>query len=258
MICVYKVYTLAQSKIKCKSLFIRMSRKSLTKINLYEELRRQIITMVIKPGTILDEKSLVTRYKLSRTPVREALIRLSADGLVDIHNNRGAMVTLLDIQTLQAVFEASDYIERAYVRLACLRRTQDDLKTIETSMLAFEQALANKDIIAMVETNTQFHLDIAAASRNQYFVDSYRRILADHERIAQWIYSDTLNGHQQMNATILQQHREIFAAISAGDADTAERVSMEHAMICKDNVREMLSNSDGWLNGIPLPDQQIQ
>ena len=228
------------------------SKKAVAKTNLYDSLRQQIITMTIKPGTILDEKSLVERYKVSRTPVREALIRLSADGLVDIHKNRGAMVTLLDIETLQAVFEASDYIERAYVRLACVRRTVDDLQLIKQAMDDFEKVLQEKDVIAMVEANSQFHLRIAAASRNKYFVDSYRRILADHERIAQWIYSDTLNEHQQMNQTILEQHKQIYQAIADGDTVAAERVSMEHASICKDNVREMLDNSDGWLNDISI------
>ena len=90
---------------------------------LYEELRHQIISMKIKPGADLDEKTLVEKFGVSRTPVRESLIRLSAEGLVEIRKNRGATVTALDLQTLQSIFEAGDLIEKAFTRLACLRRT---------------------------------------------------------------------------------------------------------------------------------------
>ena len=222
------------------------------KRNLYEELRYQIITMAIRPGAILDERSLVDQYKVSRTPVREALIRLSADGLVQTSKNKGARVTILDIQALQSIFEAGDYIERAYVRLACTRRSEADITRISEAMLAFEEAIIQEDLPAMIEANSQFHLRIARASKNQYFVDSYRRILADHERISQWFYQDTLKENNPTNQVLVDQHRQLFEAIVAGDASEAEKASMQHATLCKDAVREMLSSSEGALDDIGI------
>ena len=86
--------------------------------SLYQALRHQIIALEIEPGADLDEQQLVKKFGVSRTPVREALIRLSAEGLVEIRKNRGATVTSLDILTLQSIFEAGDLIEKAYMRLA--------------------------------------------------------------------------------------------------------------------------------------------
>ena len=133
--------------------------------SLYEQIRHEIITMEIKPGTDLDEKSLVKRFGVSRTPVRETLIRLSAEGLVDIRKNRGATVTPLDLLTLKSIFEAGDLIEKAFTRLACFRRTQKDITRIETALETFSEAIQLRDIPSIVETNSEFHLHTC---RNSY------------------------------------------------------------------------------------------
>ena len=214
-------------------------------ISAYAVIRQRIVSLEDAPGTYLDEKSLVEELGLSRTPVREALIRLSGEGLVEIEKNKGAKVTELDLKTLQSIFEAGDLIERAYTRLACLRRTDTDLQLIREAMETFEQDLINLDVGAMVISNTEFHLRIAAASGNKYFLDSYRRILADHERIAQMWYHDTLaRNNQESQRQVCAQHRELFEAIQQRDADKAEDISMAHASLCKEGIRALLSSGE--------------
>lgn len=209
--------------------------------SLYETLRHQIITMEIPPGADIDEKSLVEKFGVSRTPVREAIIRLSAEGLLEIRKNRGAVVTSLDLLTLQSIFEAGDLIEKAYTRLACLRRTDEDLKEIHHWMVRFERDLNNQDIPAMVHSNSQFHYCIARASANKYFFECYRRILADHERIAQLWYTRNMDkGQDVISTTIVKQHRDLYTAIEQRDAGLAEKVSMDHASLCKEGVRDTL------------------
>ena len=219
-----------------------------TNSSVYDALRRSIIAMEIKPGADLDEKSLVEKYGVSRTPVREALIRLSADGLVELRRNRGATVTALDMITLRSIFEAGDFIERAYTRLACKRRTQDDIEALETLATQFERDMENQDVAAMVDSNTRFHQRIAEASGNKYFADCYRRILADHERIAQLWYSNNLDQEDQsMNRKILRQHRELLNAIIDRDAEFAEQVSMDHASLCKEGLQQLIDEGSGIL-----------
>ncbi len=209
----------------------------------YDELRRQIITLEIKPGADLDENTLVEKFGVSRTPVREALIRLSAEGLVEIRRNRGATVTVLDLEMLRSIFEAGDFIERAYTRLACLRRTDADLEAMGQSVEEFALAMRRADVAAMVQANTRLHLQVASASRNKYFIDCYRRILADHERIAQLWYSHTLEREDaSTNAKILAQHNALLTAIADRDQQAAEAVSLEHAELCKDGVHGLITS----------------
>ncbi len=223
------------------------------KTTTYERLRAQIIAMEISPGTDLDEKSLVQKFGVSRTPVREALIRLSADGLVELRKNRGATVTPLDFNTLRSIFEAGDFIERAYTRLACNRRTDEDISALGAMAGEFQQAMRESDVAAMVDSNTRFHQCIANASGNKYFAECYRRILADHERIAQLWYSDNFDHNQtRVNDKIVRQHQELIDAIESRDVVRAESVTMDHASLCKDGLQRLLSEGSDLLADLSI------
>ncbi len=222
--------------------------------SLYEQLRHEIITLRIPPGTDLDEQSLVKRFNKSRTPIRESLIRLSAEGLVEIRKNRGATVTPLDLHTLQSIFEAGDLIEKAFTRLACLRRTDEDLQLIGEAQKQFTAGLEEGNISAIVESNSKFHLSIAQGGKNKYFVESYRRILADHERISQMWYSEQISmRNHSMIETIDKQHKNLYKAILDRDTVTAERVTLEHSSFCKEGVRESLVSGESVIADINFP-----
>ena len=89
----------------------------------YDELRREILRLRLVPGAALDEAGLVIRFGLSRTPVREALIRLAADGLVTMLSNRKAQVSTLDLGNFPRFVEALNLLQRAIMLLAALRRS---------------------------------------------------------------------------------------------------------------------------------------
>jgi DNA-binding GntR family transcriptional regulator len=108
---------------------------------LYERLRRAILSLSIPPGENLEEKELVQRFGISRTPVREALIRLAADGLVVLLPNRGARVAAIDLGDFPRYVEAYDLIQRAATRLAAQRRDHDDLVKIKDAQARFEKAI---------------------------------------------------------------------------------------------------------------------
>ncbi len=196
---------------------------------------------------------------MSRTPIRESLIRLSAEGLVEIRKNRGATVTPLDLLTLQSIFEAGDLIEKAFTRLACLRRTDQDIEHIARAQKQFASDLERGDISAIVESNSRFHLSIAEGGKNKYFVDSYRRILADHERIAQMWYTEQINSsNQAIIETLDQQHKTLYKAIADRDTKAAEYSTMEHSNFCKEGVRKSLIIGESVIADIGLQDIGLQ
>ncbi len=225
----------------------------MTKEALYEELRRRIITMELAPSADLDEAELSQAYGMSRTPVRETLIRLQSEGLVVMRRNRGASVAPLDIATLQSWFEAGRMIHRSIVRLAALRRRDDDLESIRAGMQAFEAAMADADKLRMVYANERFHDRIGRAARNPYLYAAYTRVLADHERISELCYGFQLvtQSRSDLQST-LGQHRQLYEAIAAGDAAAAERVIEEHITLCRDGLRRILEDSDGVFEGMAL------
>src|SRR5579863_1494663 len=93
----------------------------------YVTLRNEILTMKLAPGTHLDELGVAERFDVSRSPVREALVRLSAEGLVTILPNRGNIVTPMDFGRVPEFLDALDLLQRVTTRLAALHRTAHDL-----------------------------------------------------------------------------------------------------------------------------------
>jgi DNA-binding GntR family transcriptional regulator len=221
------------------------------KKDVYADIRQKIITLEFGPGSDLDEGMLVQMYGVSRTPIRETLIRLAGEGLVTIKRNRGAYVSPLDISTLQAYFEAAEFLTRAMVRLAASRRTASDLRSIATAMTRFESALEESDMASMVRWNDRFHDAIGRAAHNDYLYAAYRRVLADHERIAQLCFEDELDRHDtEVKSSTLDQHSSLVAALERGDADMAERVSVEHIGLCKRGLQQLLARPGGLLGDI--------
>ncbi|WP_342637475.1 GntR family transcriptional regulator [Rhizobium jaguaris] len=124
------------------------------------------------PGSPLDEIRLSERFKLSRSPIREALVRLSSEGLVSILPNRSTVVAPLNFETLPEFLEALDLYQRATTKSAALLRTEQDLEDIieaqgryeEQTRLSFESGSS----IPMIESNYEFHMRIARAGKNRY------------------------------------------------------------------------------------------
>jgi DNA-binding GntR family transcriptional regulator len=94
--------------------------------HVYDELKREILTLEIEPGTPLDETTLSNRFAMSRSPVREALVRLSADGLVVMLSNRSTLVAPIDLAGFPQYVEALDFLQRINTRLAARHRREAD------------------------------------------------------------------------------------------------------------------------------------
>lgn len=192
----------------------------------YGRLREEILHLALAPGTALDEARLSTRFGLSRSPVREALIRLSAEGLVLTLPNRSTLVAPFDVQMLPPYLDALDLMQRSTTRLAAMHRKPADVQRIATHCEAFEAAAAGHDALAMIETNRDFHLAIAEAGRNPYLTSLYRRLLDEGRRMMR-LYFDHLDDTPPDESRA--EHRALLDAIEARDADRAEHIAHQHA-----------------------------
>jgi len=197
----------------------------------YETLRREILGLELEPGQDLDEAGLVARLGLSRTPVREALIRLAADELVVLLPNRGAKVAPLDLADTPRYIEALDLAQRAVNRFAALRRTATDLARIEAARDAFEHSIDGGDAMEMTERNRDFHAAIAEAAHNRYLAGHYVRLIDQGMRLLRipFAYDPAGDGAETHIAKIVADHRRITEAIAARDADRADALGHAHA-----------------------------
>ena len=196
---------------------------------IYEELRRQILTLKLKPGVQLDEVSLATQFGLSRSPVRDALARLITEGLVVILPNRTTLVTPFEIEEFPNYVSALDLMQRAVTRLAATQHRPEDLVAIRKADADYLDAVTRGDFQAMSELNKAFHMAIAHAGRNPYFINYYERLLGEGQRLLHLHFDHIVSNASSIK--LGRDHDEIINAIAARDADAAEAAAHEHTML---------------------------
>ena len=211
----------------------------------YDALRQQIVSLTLAPGATLDEASLIARLGLSRTPVREALVRLAGDGLVELLPNRGARVASMGWTEVREHLECFDLAQRTTTRWAALRRSEADLASIERHRKAFEAAVAKRDPEAMMSSNWSFHAAIALACGNSVFERFYLRLLTENLRIARLAMTFecfvTENAYQAHIENIVREHALMIEAIQERDADSAETLARSHTNLARKRVAETFS-----------------
>ena len=214
----------------------------------YEALRRAIISLHLAPGEPLEELQLCKTYKVSRTPVREALIRLASEDLVELEPNRGAKVAALQFVDVVDHYEAMDIVQPLICHFAAVRRTPQDLVAIRNCVDEFRQAVAQKNAEAIIVANYNLHGAIAAACHNRSLEKAYRRMLTDKLRIAQQGNRASADAEHELARRFRQTLRiseSLAAAIADADPAAAEQVAGELNAYVRTQVIDVLSTSLG-------------
>jgi DNA-binding GntR family transcriptional regulator len=205
----------------------------------YDSLKAQILDLELKPGTLLDETVVSRQFGVSRSPVREALIRLSAEGLVQNLRNRTSIVAPFDIAALPAYFDAMQLLYRLTARLAAANVNPAGIEGLRKVMHDHEDALHKGDMRAMVRHNRDFHTGIAEMSGNPFLAGWMSGLLDQGQRILR-LYARNLGDN--LPDTRLKSHRDMLTAIAAGDADRAEAAGRADAQVLIDEFKRNLSD----------------
>ncbi|MCX5520414.1 GntR family transcriptional regulator [Kaistia defluvii] len=194
--------------------------------HVYEALRNDIIELELPPGSPIDEVQLAQRFSLSRTPIREALVRLAAEGLITTLPNRATIVANIDFLGLPQFFDALTLMYRVTTRLAAVHHREDDIRRIGEWQAAFTRAVEARDALAMIAANRDFHIEIARAGRNRYYTDLFTQLLDEGRRILRLYYSSF---HDMLPREYVNEHEDMIAAIVARDVERADALASAHA-----------------------------
>jgi GntR family transcriptional regulator, rspAB operon transcriptional repressor len=185
----------------------------------YAELREQILDWTLEPGTVLAEVDLSTRLGLSRTPVREALARLVADGLAAPLGGRGLVVTPLSADNITELFELRAALEQQAAALAAERRDATVFEHLRNEL----RAIGTDDLHAYYDLVARFDAAVDAAVKNPYLVQALASVRTHLSRIRR-LSSD--NPARLNDAA--REHLLIVDAILAGDARLAADATRVH------------------------------
>ncbi len=202
-------------------------------------LRRRILSHALLPGQRLDEAALAADLGISRTPLREALKILSAEGLVHIKPRRGCFVAELTLDDLDEIFPIMAMLEGRVAYEAALKVRPEDLKRLDALHEKLEKHAAARDVDRYYEVNYVFHDALQELAGNrwlQHMIGDLRKLLrlSRHRSLR-------LEGRQQES---LAEHRALMDALHRRDAQTAEEVMKNHLLAQLVALRRMAARQE--------------
>ncbi|MCO6179388.1 GntR family transcriptional regulator [Ciceribacter sp. RN22] len=204
---------------------------------LRDSIENGIVTGEFAPGERLDETQLATRFGVSRTPIREALLQLSAIGLVEIRPRRGAVVVDPGPQRVFEMFEVMAELEAMAGALAARRHTREDGAALLSAHEKCKEAAASEDPDRYYYENESFHQAIYAASHSGFLEE---QCIALHRRLRPYRRLQ-LRVRNRMK-TSFSEHGEIVEAILAGDANAARERLRSHVAVQGDRFGDLVAN----------------
>ncbi|SEG86604.1 DNA-binding transcriptional regulator, GntR family [Thermomonospora echinospora] len=200
----------------------------------YEAVRQMILSGEAAPGTRLGEAELAEMLGLSRTPVREALQRLGADGLVEVLPHRGARVVLWTAADLEEIFELRTLLEPyAAARAARIGLEEPVLIELRGLCAAMERAAAERELARLAQLNSRFHAALIDASGNQRLPAMLTSVMH-----APLILGTFHRYDAETMARSMAHHREVVDAIAARDPEWAASVMRSHLRAAAANLKE--------------------
>ncbi|MFP4428167.1 MAG: GntR family transcriptional regulator [Desulfovermiculus sp.] len=202
-------------------------------VSLYDELKKRIVLLDYEPGQVLREKELIEEFGVSRTPVREALIRLETDGLVRILPNLGTIVSEVSFQQLKDVIEVRSHLILLSGQLAAARITKQELEELHGLI---EQMQQEKDPKLLMDLDTKAHDLINQASKNEMLVNMLGQLRDLVVRI--WFYFPT---NDEYYNGLSEEFEELEVALQAGNQDESARLLEKHTQRFIDHIRGQFS-----------------
>ena len=199
-----------------------------------ERLRQRIFAHELTPGDWVDEQKLAEQYGISRTPLREALKVLAAEGLVELKPRRGCYVTEISRQDIDDIFPLMALLEGRCAFIAVQLAKPADIRGLKAIHEKLELAAKENRIDAFFEANQEFHRRIQELTNNRWLLS----VIQDLRKVLKLsrLHSLSLEGRLQQS---LEEHRVIMAAFEAGDAQQAEKSMHDHLLYGREALAKM-------------------
>ena len=197
----------------------------------YEQLKIQILTGKIAPGTRMMEVELAEDLGVSRTPVREAIRKLEKEALVVIEPRRGAYVSDVSVKEMVATLVVREDLEALAASLTAKRITKEELEGLEKKVTDYSEAIASGDMEQIIRADESFHHKIVALSGNKALIQLFSSVQELSLRF-RYLYYEDFTRYENMPV----EHKEILEAIRTGDGDAARIVSDNHVKKLKEFV----------------------
>ncbi len=200
---------------------------------IYQKLKNQIILLEYQPGATMREKELMAAYGVSRTPIREALMRLEMDGLVRIVPNMGTFVEDVSFQQLKDIFETRAHLVRLAGKLAAARITDEELAEIRVRI---DRMKLENDKKSLIKLDGEIHKIINRSTKNKVLIKMLGTLHDQAVRI--WAFSGAEGDYWD---DLEKEFEEILAALEQHDEEMTAELLETHTKRFVEHVRSQLS-----------------
>ncbi len=194
----------------------------------YEKIKSKIIRNEFHPDSMLVERQLCEDLKISRTPIREALHRLSSEGFITFIPDKGMFVSKIRFEDMMEIFEIREALEGMAIKLFVQRKDMDIFKQMEESLALQERAYSEENYIQLRDDNARFHQLYIEGSKNTKLINILKTIMEQNDRMT--FFNPPSKSRSKDS---LLQHRKILKAIEIGNADLAAESIKKHIIDVK-------------------------
>ena len=199
--------------------------KEQANIEIYKILKKRIIEMDYIPGMPILEKELIEEFKVSRTPIREALLKLSQIGLIEMIPRKGTFVTQIDLSVVKHAYEVKKNLEGLAAELASQRATKEEIDELFEIIKRFSKYDIVKDYKCCIQEDQRFHQIVRQASRNPILIDTLDELNTKVARFLQHIQY-VLDDYEWFDSSL----SEMAQAIKNHDRNKARISTEEHTL----------------------------
>ena len=203
----------------------------------YHAIRDMIVSLELRPGAVIDERRLMERLGIGRTPTREALRRLAQERLVEVYPRRGMFVTSVEIHDLASLAEVRLVLESHVARLAAERATDEDRSAMDDLLEELERR-DDLDARGLMALDERIHRQVYGSAHNPFLEST----LEEYYVLALRIWYLALDRARELEQAVLG-HRELLEAIRDGDADRAEATMRRHVLDFEEAMRRILTGA---------------
>jgi DNA-binding GntR family transcriptional regulator len=201
----------------------------------YAEMRDRIVTLRIPPGSPIDEDALGKELQMGRTPVREAIKRLSLENLVTVFPRRGTFASEINITDLAHIADVRVQLEAHAASRAAERIAPAQREELEELLAELASASDDEDPRALVELDTRVHRFVYRCADNPYLEETLGRYL----NLSLRIWHLVIDRLPHLSARV-HEHSDLLAAIRDGDAQRARTIAGDHVVTFEQEIRSVL------------------
>ena len=197
----------------------------------YETIVRKIICLEYQPGQYLEENLIAEELGIGRTPVREALVRLQGENMIESQPNKGVIVRPITLQNTKAMFESMHLFEFGVADVAVMKDCSAFIEKMQVSNEAVKKAIFSNNVFDLVEANHEFHMNFAQSSRNEFLIRAVNDVRKDAKRLSYLSYNNIIGPTRSLELhykSVVQEHDQIIESLVRKDKSGLKQLLQDH------------------------------